>query len=504
MTESLIGSDGPPAPLVPVGLPIDLSNLVDGQILAYNATTGYWYNRTTLPATAGVDSIGPSGSPLTGAVVVASPNTTLNLSVSGQNLQLDINLANANTWTALQTFGAGITGTGNMGTLTAGTGVLGTANTWTALQTFNNNISIGGATFAVATLTTNQVLQYNGTNWVNATLPTSGVTSISNTDGTLTISPTTGAVVASLALAHANTWTAAQTFTTPIQTSQNGISTNLGIGTGALAVNTGSTDTAVGYNTLHVNTTGDNNTAFGSDVLESNTTGDNNTGVGTFVFAKATTAGNNTAIGYGVLLFNTTGAYNTGVGSFTFYNYNNTASVSGYLVGIGYSAGYNYTGAEQNNIVIGYNLGVAGESNMLRIGNAASGAAGQGQIAFSQIGLVGLGLPPIYGSAQGVSIAATSTVIATYTPTATGTFRVVVTIECKVAATLDTLTVTYTGSATALAMTQTLATSVALTAGTAVSYVAEAYATTATAVSVQATASVAADLFGTATIERLA
>lgn len=40
---------------------------------------------------------------------------------------------------------------------------------------------------------------------------TGGVASVSNSDGTLTISPTTGAVVASLALGHANTWTALQT-----------------------------------------------------------------------------------------------------------------------------------------------------------------------------------------------------------------------------------------------------------------------------------------------------
>src|ERR1019366_7892792 len=40
----------------------------------------------------------------------------------------------------------------------------------------------------------------------------SAVSSVSNSDGTLTISPTTGAVVASLALGHANTWTATQTF----------------------------------------------------------------------------------------------------------------------------------------------------------------------------------------------------------------------------------------------------------------------------------------------------
>lgn len=39
------------------------------------------------------------------------------------------------------------------------------------------------------------------------------VSSVTNSDGTLTISPTTGAAVASLALGHANTWTAVQTFT---------------------------------------------------------------------------------------------------------------------------------------------------------------------------------------------------------------------------------------------------------------------------------------------------
>lgn len=38
------------------------------------------------------------------------------------------------------------------------------------------------------------------------------VSSVSNSDGTLTISPTTGAVVGSINHAHANTWTAAQTF----------------------------------------------------------------------------------------------------------------------------------------------------------------------------------------------------------------------------------------------------------------------------------------------------
>lgn len=51
----------------------------------------------------------------------------------------------------------------------------------------------------------------NGTN-----CPSTAVSSVSNSDGTLTITPTTGAVVASLALGHANTWSGQQTFVAPI------------------------------------------------------------------------------------------------------------------------------------------------------------------------------------------------------------------------------------------------------------------------------------------------
>ncbi len=62
-------------------------------------------------------------------------SNTLTAKISGNNIDLEINTNVANTWTALQTFNAGITGTGNTGTLTAGPGILGTANTWTATQT---------------------------------------------------------------------------------------------------------------------------------------------------------------------------------------------------------------------------------------------------------------------------------------------------------------------------------------------------------------------------------
>lgn len=52
------------------------------------------------------------------------------------------------------------------------------------------------------------------------------VSSVSNADGTLTISPTTGAVVASLALAHANTWTGLQQFNANASTTALTVSGN--------------------------------------------------------------------------------------------------------------------------------------------------------------------------------------------------------------------------------------------------------------------------------------
>lgn len=57
------------------------------------------------------------------------------------------------------------------------------------------------------------------------------VLSVSNVDGTLTISPTTGAVVASLALGHANTWTGKQTQPAPIFTGMTSAGANDSVAT---------------------------------------------------------------------------------------------------------------------------------------------------------------------------------------------------------------------------------------------------------------------------------
>lgn len=52
------------------------------------------------------DSIVYTINGLNGKITATTPNSTLLISTSGQNVTFDINLANANRWTAIQTFGA--------------------------------------------------------------------------------------------------------------------------------------------------------------------------------------------------------------------------------------------------------------------------------------------------------------------------------------------------------------------------------------------------------------
>ena len=257
------------------GIPVVLTTLASGQVLQYNGTD--WVNVS--PSSVAVTSING----LTGAVTVqagtgigvstVSPDITITntgvLSLQGQtgaltltagngisistltigaqlngttllngSLGLSLNLANANTWTAIQTFpGASLTNaelagpvatglttvTGAGITLTAGgTGV--GAYSYTPSLTLGGDLSgssvasvtvtgIRGVSVVLTTLTTGDIIQYNGTDWVNVLPSGLGlVDSVSNSDGTLTVSPTTGAVAVSLALGHANTWTGVQTF----------------------------------------------------------------------------------------------------------------------------------------------------------------------------------------------------------------------------------------------------------------------------------------------------
>jgi hypothetical protein len=159
---------------------------------------------------------------------------------------------------------------------------------------------------------------------------------------------------------------------------------------------TGNVNTANGVNALFNNTTGGNNTANGVAALFSNTTGDNNTASGVDALASNGSGGNNTANGFNALFSNTTGNFNTAdgldalghnstgnrntangvnalLGNTT--GNNNTASGEGALLrnttgsfntALGVNAGSNLT-IGNNNIHIG-NVGVAAESNTIRVG----------------------------------------------------------------------------------------------------------------------------------------
>ena len=255
----------------------------------------------------------------------------------------------------------------------------------------------------------------------------------------------------------------------PIGIAGNSNTNNLGFGTNALSSNTtGSDNTANGVSALYNNTTGSDNTANGYQSLYYNTTGNYNTANGLRALYNNTTGSGNTANGYQAL-----------------YTYNNTASAAGLLVAIGYEAGYNYTGAETGNIVIGGNvLGTAGESNVIRIGST-----------FTRNDLIkSNGWLANYGHASDTELTTTAaTVVASFTPFAQANFMVGVYFRVVTAATTVTLSITYTDGSGAQTITIVNAVSEAVGSyNFAPIYI---NATTASAISVSATAGTANQVF---------
>jgi hypothetical protein len=140
---------------------------------------------------------------------------------------------------------------------------------------------------------------------------------------------------------------------------------NTGLGGGTLALNTGEANTASGVAALILNTTGTRNTANGAGAMVWNSTGNDNTGVGYFSLYNNDTGGSNCALGIDTLLSNVDGNCNVAVGDSALIS--NTTGDNNIAVGCG--AGIQAT-TGNNNIYIG-NIGVAGESNTIRIGDPA-------------------------------------------------------------------------------------------------------------------------------------
>ena len=149
---------------------------------------------------------------------------------------------------------------------------------------------------------------------------------------------------------------------------------NTAEGSGALLLNTtGSSNTANGNNALFHNTSGFQNAATGVQALFSNTTGFHNAAAGFQALLSNTTGNHNTADGDNALVHNTTGILNTAIGGHAL-DQNITGSSN---VALGFQAGFNITG--NGNVCIGQNIvGLAGESNVTRIGNIGSTAQANG------------------------------------------------------------------------------------------------------------------------------
>jgi hypothetical protein len=147
--------------------------------------------------------------------------------------------------------------------------------------------------------------------------------------------------------------------------SDTSASYNTGLGAGTLALNTGEANTASGVAALILNTAGTRNTANGAGAMVFNSTGNDNSVVGYFSMYNNDTGDSNSAVGSDTLLSNVSGDCNVAVGESALVM--NTTGSDNIAVGCG-AGSLATTG--NNNIYIG-NIGVAGESNTIRIGDPA-------------------------------------------------------------------------------------------------------------------------------------
>jgi hypothetical protein len=216
----------------------------------------------------------------------------------------------------------------------------------------------------------------------------------------------------------------------------NNANENTATGAGALLFNNAPRNTADGAFALFSNTTGVDNTAVGDRAMQSNTAGNANTAVGSGALFNNTTGNSNSAFGFDALFSNTEGNRNValGLGALGQNTTGNDNIALGYLSGSDLTAG-------DNNIYIG-NVGVANESNTIRIGDPAIhqtviiGGIPAGGLAailfdFNSGGItIGVGGPvPFNQTALQVGTAITKTDNETFTLNQTGVYRVTYTLR---------------------------------------------------------------------------
>jgi hypothetical protein len=158
---------------------------------------------------------------------------------------------------------------------------------------------------------------------------------------------------------------------------------NTAIGFHALYSNTlGSENTATGYGALSSSTTGKNNTANGAFALEEDTTGGQNTANGAGALGLTTIGSNNTATGVDALFFNRSGNNNTAAGAFALEdNYGNNNTATGYEALVFNNTGSGNTANGANTLLhnTGGSSNTASGLNALRLNTSGNSNTGFGQ-----------------------------------------------------------------------------------------------------------------------------
>lgn len=135
---------------------------------------------------------------------------------------------------------------------------------------------------------------------------------------------------------------------------------NIGIGGNSLhSLTTGSLNCCLGYSAGVSLTSGQSNVFIGDESGGNTTTSSYSTAVGADSLIDQTTGGNNSALGNSTLYQLRTGSFNVAIGTI-----NGSSASSG--------TGFSYTTSESNNILV-QNVGVIGESNVMRLGTSGSG-----------------------------------------------------------------------------------------------------------------------------------
>jgi hypothetical protein len=239
--------------------------------------------------------------------------------------------------------------------------------------------------------------------------PSAGITTINGNSGSVT-----GATVTISGGEGSATFTNSGTSSSLTFTNSN---QSIYIGTSAGGGGNGAGNVGIGYQSLKVLSSSADNTCIGYQTGLLLTSSSSGSGLNTFVGAYSGSsispvAKGNVALGYQAMVGSTsTGtSYNVALGYKAHFS---IGSSSVQNVVIGYQAGSAYTGSESYNIIIGRSIaGVAGESQVTRIGNINGVSVTGSQVLVSSSDQLGVSTVGSLVPYTGTSHAATPYVVA--------------------------------------------------------------------------------------------